>query len=187
MQEFASFNVAAVTTAAAAAQRITPAAEFVDLSAEPARAQIVRQGFEVPQVTFDPKKLDQFIGTLPEIPIAALPRVLSQNIPPGTKVPAGTVVDLVLAPRGIIPFAVLDNVHADLAAKNLDAIDGLYADQTARKTLLTYATADQVPAAERNHLQAALQAVGVTVDDTSVDKTFAKAFNSARGGLAFQG
>jgi hypothetical protein len=29
--------------------------------------------------------------------------------------------------------------------------------------------------------------VGITVDETNPNKTFAKAFDSARGGLAFQG
>jgi hypothetical protein len=161
--------------------------EFVDLSQTSAKAKIVRQGFDVPDVKLDPKKVDQFVGDLTQVPPKDLPRVISQAVPAGTKVAAGTVVDLVLAPRSKIPFNVFDGVHMDLAAKNLDAIDGLFADPAAKKTLLTYAAPEDVPEAEKAQLKTALQAVGVTVDETNPNRTFAKAFNSARGGIAFQG
>jgi hypothetical protein len=113
--------------------------------------------------------------------------VVSQAIPPGTKVTAGTVVDLVLAPRTKIPFNVFDGVHLDLATKTLDAIDPLFANAAAKKTLQTYQLAEDVPAAEKTALTTAMASVGITVDETNPNKTFAKAFDSARGGLAFQG
>jgi hypothetical protein len=161
--------------------------EFVDLSDRPAKAKIVRQGYDVPEVKLDLKKVDQFVGDLTQVSTKELPRVVSQAIPPGTKVTVGTVVDLVLAPRTKIPFSVFDAVHLDLATKTLDAIDPLFADAAAKKTLLTYAAADDVPESEKTHLKSALLAVGITVDETNPDKTFAKAFDSARGGMAFQG
>jgi len=65
--------------------------EFVDLSEQPAKAKIVRQGYDVPAVKLDLKKVDQFVGDLAQIPTSQLPRVVSQAIPPGTKVTAGTV------------------------------------------------------------------------------------------------
>jgi hypothetical protein len=165
----------------------TAATQFVDLSEQAAKAKIVRQGYDVPAVKFDAKKVDQFIGDLTQVPTQQLPRVVSQAVPPGTKVAAGTVIDLVLAPLTKIPFSVFEGVHLDLATKNLDAIAPLVADTAAKKTLLTYEAADQVPAAEKTHLQAAFLTVGITVDEGNPNKTFAKAFDSARGGLAFHG
>jgi hypothetical protein len=161
--------------------------EFVDLSEQPAKAKIVRQGYDVPAVKLDLKKVDQFVGDLTQIPVNQLPRVVSQAIPPGTKVTAGTVVDLVLAPRTKIPFSVFDGLHLDLATKTLDAIDPLFANAAAKKTLQTYAVAEEVPESEKTALKTAFLAVGITVDEANPNKTFAKAFDSARGGLAFQG
>src|SRR5262245_4027463 len=172
-------NVAAQT----AAQNV----EFVDLSQSAAKAKIVRQGFDVPDVKLDPKKVDQFVGDLTQILPKDLPRVISQAVAAGTKVPAGTVVDLVLAPRSKIQFSVFDGLHMDLVAKNLDAIDGLFADPAAKKTLLTYTAPEDVPEADKTQLKNAFQSVGITVDETNPNRTFAKAFNSARGGIAFQG
>jgi hypothetical protein len=161
--------------------------EFIDLSEEPAKAKIVRSGFEVPTVKLDLKRVDQFVGDLTQIPTKDLPRVISQAIPAGTKVAAGTTVDLVLAPRTRIPFDVFDGVHADLATKTLDVIDPLFANPAIKKTLLTYTSADEVPAVERAQLQTAFAGVGITVDETNPNRTFDKAFHSARGGIAFQG
>src|SRR5262249_24295047 len=136
------------------------AVEFIDLSEKPAKAKIVRQGFDVPQVALDVKKVDQFIGDLTQIPTKDLPRVGSQAIPSGTKVAKGTVVDLVLAPRSKTPFNIFQNFHADLAGKNLDSIDGLFTDVNARKTLLNYEFSGDIPTAEKNQLQTALQNAG---------------------------
>jgi len=161
--------------------------EFVDLSDKPAKAKIVRQGFDVPEAKLDTKKVDQFLGDLTQISTKEAPRVVSQAIAPGTKVTAGTVVDLVMAARTKIPFEIFDSVHADLATKTLDWIDPVFADQAAKKTLLTYATPEEVPAAEKTALTTALGKVGIAVDESNPNKTFAKAFNSVRGGFAFQG
>ena len=173
-------------TSAASVSKAASNVEFVDLSEAPAKARIVRQGYDVPAVKVDARRVDQFVGDLAQIPTRDLPRVVSQSIPGGTKVAAGTSVDLVLAPRTTIPFDIFEAVHADLSNKTLDAIDAVYADAAARKTLLTYETAAEVPASEKTHLVATLQEAGVSVDDSNPARTFAMAFDSARGGLAFQ-
>jgi hypothetical protein len=163
------------------------AVEFVDLSREPTKAKIVRQGYQVPSVALDLAKVERFVGDLAQVPLGELPRVVSQSVPAGTKVAAGAVVDLVLAPRARIPFAVFDEVHADLVTKQLDAIDGLYANATVKKALLTYASAGEVPQAERAVLTQQFASVGVTVDDQDPTRSFERAVASARGGLTFQG
>ena len=43
------------------------------------------------------------------------------------------------------------------------------------------------PAAEKTHLIAALGGVNVGVDEANPGKTFEKAFDAARGALAYQG
>src|SRR5262249_1179222 len=117
-----SFNIGAAVAAQRASTAATQNIQVVDLSGEPARAQIVRQGFGVPAVAVDPRRVDQVIGGLTQVPAIDLPRVLSQSVAPGTRVPVGTAVDMVLASRRRIPFNVFNNAHVDLANRNLDAI-----------------------------------------------------------------
>ena len=190
MQEFLAPTTSeiALSGSLAASQRVaTAGVQFVDLSGQPAKAQIVRQGYEVPAVAVNPQRVDQIIGTLTQVPQINLPRVLGQSIPAGTKVPVGTVVDLVLAARNRIPFSIFANAHTDLANRTLDVLDPVLADQAAKQTLLTYASADQVPAADQTHLATLFQAANVGIDANDPNKTFAKAFESARGALAYQG
>jgi hypothetical protein len=170
-------------------QATIPAAnlEFVDLSAQPAKAQIVRQGFDVPVVAVDQKKVDQFLGDLSQLPVLLLPRVVSQSIVSGTKVTKGTVVDLVLAPRNKIPFNIFDGVHISLQNKTLDALDPLFADAAAKKTLLTYTSAADIPAADKTHLTQAMQEAGIAIDDAGAGTSLDAAINSARGALAYFG
>ena len=185
---FAPSTEVALNASLAATQRVaTAGVQFVDLSGEPAKAQIVRQGYEVPAVAVDPRRVDQIIGTLTQVPPINLPRVLGQSIPAGTKVPVGTVVDLVLAARNKIPFSIFANAHADLASRTLDVLDPVLADQAAKQTLLTYSSADQVPAADQQHLVTLFQAANVGIVATDPNRTFANAFESARGALAYQG
>jgi hypothetical protein len=113
--------------------------------------------------------------------------VVSQSIRPGTKVTAGTVVDLILAPPSDIPFRIFDNVHRDLRERSVATlVDGMLQDQTTRQTLLKYDKAQDVPAAERTALTQQFQAANVGIDDAAPDSSFEAAFNSARGALAFK-
>ncbi|MEO8370926.1 MAG: hypothetical protein ABI806_17215 [Candidatus Solibacter sp.] len=176
-----------VTTNDTLASKTVSAVQLIDLSDKPAKAMVVRQGFEVPGIKTDQKRVDQIIGALVNVPTLDLPRVVSQGIPAGTKVTAGTVVDLILAPRKKIPFDIIDAVHMDLTGRDLTTMDTLFADQSAKKTLQTYENASDVPAAEKSHLILALGGVNVGVDDANPGKTFEKAFDAARGALAYQG
>src|SRR6266404_7329448 len=99
-------------------------ATFIDVTETTAQVKVVREGFQVPVVELN--KTAQFkIDNLPTVVDEFLPRVVSQSIAAGTRVPLGTVVDLVVAPKGIIPFAIVDNVHADLATHTLSQVDDL--------------------------------------------------------------
>jgi len=161
--------------------------EFVDLSPQPAKAKIVRQGFDVPQPKIDAKKAEQLIGVLGQVSAQDLPRVVVQGIPAGTKVAAGTVVDLTLAPRSKIPFNIFENVHQDVIGKNLDQIDAVVTDAASRKTLLSYESGADVPQVEKDALTLKLAAAGIHVDPSNPQNDFSAAFDTARIALTFQG
>jgi hypothetical protein len=160
---------------------------FVDVSDKPATAKVVREGYQVPAARFDTAKAEFFIDDLIKIPPSGQPRVVSQSIKPGVSVTPGTVVDLVLAPRGIIPFEIFENIHADLRAANLSRMDPALENATTRETLLKYEKAADVPAADRALLTTALSQgadIGIIEDDPT--RNFETAFNAARSALAFR-
>jgi hypothetical protein len=160
---------------------------IVEVADKPAIAKVVREGFQVPAVTLNPQAAEFFLGNLQPIQPRQTPRVVSQSIRPGTKVTAGTVVDLILAPPSDIPFRIFDNVHRDLRERSVATlVDGMLQDQTTRQTLLKYDKAQDVPAAERTALTQQFQAANVGIDDAAPDSSFEAAFNSARGALAFK-
>lgn len=159
----------------------------VEVDDKPAVAKVVREGFQVPAVTFNPQRAEFFLENLDIIQPRQTPRVVSQSIRQGTKVGAGTVVDLILAPPSAIPFDIFDNVHRDLRARNVAVlVDGILQEPVTRQTLLKYDKAQDVPAAERAALTQRFQSANIGVDDAAPDTSFEAAFNSARGALAFK-
>ena len=128
------------------ARSIGEEARFIDLSEKPARAKVVREGFQVPPVAFDAQKATFLIDNLVTVTPKFSPRVVSQSIRAGTKVPEGTVVDLILAPKDSIPFGVFEDLHADLKDKTLNHVDDLVENAQAREVLLKHeAAADVTP------------------------------------------
>lgn len=177
------------TLGVTAARADAPVAKefLVDLSPEPAKAKVVREGYQVPPVNLDEKKSSFFLDNLKTLPPKQEPRVVSQTIPPGTKVLPGTAVGLVLAPASDIPFDIFDNLHRDLRGKNVNVLtDGILEDPVIRQTLLKYNTAAEVSPADKTALTAAFGRAGINVDDANADTGFGSAFGSARGALAFR-
>ena len=177
------------------ADRLNPGAErisakqstqLIDISDKPTKAKVVREGFEVPTVVLDEKKTTFVLDNLPTVLPKFSPRVVSQSIPPGTKVTPGTVVNLVLAPKDAIPFEVFDNVHADLKTKALSHVDEVVENVAVREVLLKRDTASEVTAEEKQLLVTEFQKKGVTVNEADSTRTFAKAFDSIRGAAAFR-
>ncbi len=159
----------------------------VEVAAEPAKAKVVREGYQVPSAQLNVQATEFFLGNLEVVTPRLTPRVVGQSIKPGTKVTAGTVVDLVLAPAGIVPFDIFDNIHRDLRQRPVTALlDGLLADPTTRQAVLSYARPEDVPAADRERLVAGFAQAQVQVNDSNADTSFAAAFNAARSALAFK-
>jgi len=159
----------------------------VEVAAQPAVAKVVREGYQVPPVKFNPAAAEFFLGNLEIVTPRLTPRVVSQSIREGTKVTAGTVVDLVLAPTSAIPFDIFDNVHKDLKSRAVTTLlDGMLADPATRQTVLSFSKAEDVPAADRTRLTAQFAQAGVNIDEAASDANFSSAFNAARGALAFK-
>jgi len=171
---------------AAEARTSKATTQFIDISDKPTKAKVVREGFEVPTVVLDEKKTSFVLDNLTTVIPRFSPRVVSQSIPPGTKVTPGTVVDLILAPKDAIPFEIFDNVHADLKTKALSHVDDVVENVAVREVLLRRDTASEVTAEEKQLLVAEFQKKGVTVNEADSTRTFARAFDSVRGATAFR-
>lgn len=191
LTKLALANTALATGAGAKAALVSGRFEtterLVDVSETLAKAKVVREGFQVPAVTLNQQAQAFFLDNLEIVTPRLTPRVVSQSIKEGTKVAAGTVVDLILAPPSDIPFRIFDNVHADLVNRNVATlVDGILQDKTTRETLLKYDRAGDVPAAERTALEQQFRSADVGIDDATPSRSFEAAFNSARGALAFK-
>jgi hypothetical protein len=147
---------------------------------------VVREGFEVPPVVLDDKKATFVLENLPTMIHKFAPRVVSQSVPAGTKVTPGTVVDLILAPKDAVPFDIFDNVHTDLKTKALDHVDDVIENVAVREVLLRRDSASEVTTEEKQLLVTEFQKKGVTVNEADSGRTFAKAFDSIRGAVAFR-
>jgi hypothetical protein len=160
---------------------------MLEVSAAPAKAKVVREGYQVPPVGLNKQAADFFIDNLRPLDPKQTPRVVTQSIPSGTKVTRGTTVDLVLAPPSDIPFGIFDNVHRDLKQRSVsDLVDTMLQNTTVRQTLLKYDKPEDVPTADKALLQSEFGKVQVTIDEGQPDTGFAAAFNAARGALAFK-
>src|SRR5438093_6890882 len=170
-----------ISASALAASRV-----FVDLTEDVKSAQIVRRGYQVPAAKVDVAQAAKIIGDLQVVDPKVLPRVLSQSITPGTRVTAGTAVDLVLAPKSAIPVDIFQGVHAAFKGKSLTFTDPIATDADARKILLTYEHPEDVPAVEKQTLTGVLTRNGVAIDDSKTETSFNAAFDTMRSAMAFQ-
>lgn len=160
---------------------------FVDLSEKTAKAQVVREGYQVASPVFNTQKAQFFVDNLVLVNPKQTPRVVSQSIAEGTKVARGTVVDLVLAVPADIPFEIFDFVHRDLKNKSIAAVtDTLLEDPKVRETVLKYEKSADIPLAEKELLRAEFGRAQINIDETQADATFDAAFQAVRGASAFR-
>lgn len=173
------------TAAATPAAAFTTGPLFIDVSDRPITSNIVRDGAVVPAVNFDPVVVGSFLdpGRVIKLP----ERVVRQSIPAGSRVPVGTVVDLVLAPTSIIPLNVFDGVHADF--QQFEVVGGaleLLNNSAVRKITLDYATAAEVPADKKAQLVTELSGLGINVVADDPERGFDRAFGTLRNVAAFR-
>ncbi len=89
--------------------QVGPAASpvFIDIGDKASQAAITRDGVQIPVIPIDPSQL-QNVHLIPPL---FTERVVSQSIPPGTRVPQGTSVDLVLASPTVLPISIVPGIH----------------------------------------------------------------------------
>lgn len=156
---------------------------FIDLKERVTKTPgFTRGGEAVPPAKVDIGKTEEVIKNM----IAVTPRVLNQSIPPGTTVRAGTVVNLTLASKELIPFDIFDDVHADLKNQTLNHVDDLIENAKVRDLLVKNESPNSLLAGDRVLLAQEFTKKGIKVDDNDPNRTFAKAFNNVRGAVSFR-
>lgn len=174
-------KAAAAATASAARESATPVSVraaapstvFVELGQAAQTAQIARDGIGVAQVALNFTALQELIAGRPQL----VTKVVSQSVAPGTAVPRGTSVDVVLAQPGVLPIDVIRDPHLSLSGRTLSNVyESFVRDNPAvRNVLARNEQAATLSTADRGVIEAAFQAQDVTISDEpgrSIDQAF---------------
>jgi hypothetical protein len=167
----------------AAATRISD--PRVDVGTEIVIPTIVRGGHEVPAPAIDPRLVEDVISRYTPIKRIAVPRAVSQSVPPGTRVAKGTPVDLVFVPVIDIDMSVFTGVHADFKARNVADVLPIVEDPVVLPILEkgSFATLTDT---DKATLTARLTASNIGVVESDVTRNLQTAFNSLQTARAFQ-
>jgi hypothetical protein len=171
-------NVAAVSS-----QRVSD--PRVDVSTDLVIPVIVRGGHEVPAPKIDTRIVEDVISRYTPLKRIAVPRAVSQSVPPGTRVAKGTPVDLVFIPVADLDMSLFTDVHADFKTRNIAQVLPIVEDAAVRP-ILEKATFDQLTEADRATLTARLGANNIGVVETDPTRTLQVAFNTLQSARAFQ-
>ncbi len=149
---------------------------------------VLRDGEAIPTPKIDPDIIDGKIGDvwIPLPPVQRM-KVVSQTIEPGTVVEKGTEVDLVMAPVGVIPSDIFEDIHSGYQGKNIFEITegNVLKDKRARKLLSKHESVEDLSEEDRTFLREKFQSDGIEIDDAASDKSMQKAWNTARSAMAF--
>ncbi len=161
---------------------------FVELDDKPAKANVVRDGHRVPSITADDNRKDELLGRLIKQPPTTSPRVLDQSIAPGTKVGAGTEIDLVLTPRENVIFDIFDDVHVLMKERSVVDLLEMVKDQDQLLDLaFKYESADEVTSTDKETMGKLMtEKAGMEIDETKDGQGFHNGFNTIRAALAFK-
>jgi hypothetical protein len=138
----------------------------------------------VAQVALNADALQQLIVGRPQL----ITKVVSQSIAPGTAVPRGTSVDVVLAQPGILPIDVIRDPHLALSGRTLgDVYETFVRDNPAvRNVLARNEHAATLSTADQGVIQAAFQAQQVPIT-SEAGHTIEQAFGSLQAAFTFGG
>ena len=159
-----------------------PSTVFVELGQAAQTAQIARDGIGVAQVALNFAALDELIAGRPQL----VTKVVSQSVAPGTAVPRGTSVDVVLAQPGVLPIDVIRDPHLSLSGRSLSNVyESFVRDNPAVKNVL--ARNDQaatLSTADRGVIEAAFLAQDLTIGNEP-GRTIEQAFGSLQAAFTF--
>ncbi len=170
-------------TPAARIQRADPSTVFVELGEAAQTAQIARDGVGVATVRIDPEALQNVIAGRPRL----VAKVVSQSIAPGTGVPKGTAVDIVLAPPDRLPIDILQNFHIGLAQQTVGQVFDTFVrnNDAVRSVIARNQTAATLSDADRATIQKAFTDVEVPITNDP-GQTVADAFNTVQAAFTFR-
>src|SRR4051794_30009626 len=102
-KSIAALRTAAATTEARLSARAVEDTVFVELGQAAQKAQIARDGVAVPLIALNTTLLTQVLAGKPQV----VSKVVQQSIAPGTAVPKGTSIDVVLAEPRQLPTKII--------------------------------------------------------------------------------
>jgi len=114
---------------------------FVDVGSRKISSQIERDGVPIGTLPINKTVLDEAILTRPILQV----KVVSQSVAPGTPVPVGTTVDLVMANPFTLPVGVIDGVHEQFRETPIrEAFDRLVGTNPLVNRIVTHSVGGQL-------------------------------------------
>lgn len=176
-------STASIKNVAATTGRISD--PRIDVSNEILIPTIVRGGHEVPAPKIDTRIVEDVISRYTPIKRIAVPRAVSQSVPPGTRVAKGTPVDLVFVAVADLDMSLFTDVHADFRTRNVAAVLPIVEDP-AVLPILEKTSFEQLTDADKATLSARLGANNIGVVEADPTRTLKIAFDSLQSARAFQ-
>jgi len=179
---------AAVANTRFAAQPQTEKLVFVELEDEPAKANVLREGKQVPSVIPEKSRVLEALGGMDIVQPTKKPRVLNQSIEPGVRVTVGTTIDLVMAPRDDVNIGVFPDVH--VATKDVSVgvmVEKLQTNNELVNLALKYNKVADVSETDKVRMtELFVETAEIPVNEGVAGQGFEHAFNSMQVALAFQ-
>jgi hypothetical protein len=122
MADRQNINLSERATAAAASARSgirsTESTVFIDVGTRKIDANVIRNGIPIGVLRPDEERLSEIIAQRPPLRM----RIISQSVAPGTAVPVGTAVNVVLAPSGELPVGIVAGTHVAIRERPIDEL-----------------------------------------------------------------
>jgi hypothetical protein len=158
----------------------------IEIGEEPVKSTIVRNGTVVATPAVDTLKVDALIDKLIPVEPANSPRVISQSVRPGTRVPKGTAIDLVLVPPADLNIGIIAEAHLDLIARPVTAVTAVINNPVVLAILDKYDDPTKITDADKTALSQAAAPLDIAVESDPQSKRSAGAlFNALKGARAF--
>ncbi|HEX2051720.1 MAG TPA: PASTA domain-containing protein [Actinomycetota bacterium] len=157
-------------------------AVFVDVGSRKIDANVSRDGVPIGALPIDRDRFQDFFGGKP----AVTHKVVSQSVAPGTPIPVGSKVDLVLAEPRQIPIGVVAGVHLELQDLTIgEVFEDFVADNVdVRRVLARVEDPDHLTPQDENIIKAAFAQQDVDVGDEA-GRDAAAAFQTLKAAFVF--